>query len=249
MCTRRRDDIVRLLALLEPGALSHPNKLEFEGNKAFHKAFKRTAAANDAHEISPKPPSKDGEVAQDEVRACLSRRAVVVVTVNRVQSVFSNPVYSSDCKGSPQQLDTYLSQGCDLDEGAYLHANSMSVHVPDVLLRQCMQQAQPVQRPRVSIAQHPRVSIVLPVHNAGSFLTEALVSLRQQELCDWECICVDDASKDGSAQILKDFATSDPRFRVCTCAYDSLFFAHSCLFVLRALRLTASCALIVHEDI
>lgn len=60
----------------------------------------------------------------------------------------------------------------------------------------------------------PRFSIVLPVFNGETYLREALASLRWQTLPDWECICVNDGSTDGSGEILEQFAAADARFRI-----------------------------------
>lgn len=59
-----------------------------------------------------------------------------------------------------------------------------------------------------------QISIIMPVYNAASHLAEALESLCAQTFQDWECICIDDGSKDTSASILTCFSTSDSRFRV-----------------------------------
>ena len=60
----------------------------------------------------------------------------------------------------------------------------------------------------------PRISIVIPVFNAETHLRECLDSVRAQTFADWECICVDDGSTDGSPSVLAQYATSDPRIRV-----------------------------------
>lgn len=60
----------------------------------------------------------------------------------------------------------------------------------------------------------PRFSIVLPVYNGEEYLREALASLRWQTLADWECICINDGSYDGSGEILEQFAAFDQRFRI-----------------------------------
>lgn len=60
----------------------------------------------------------------------------------------------------------------------------------------------------------PRFSIVLPVYNGEEYLREALASLRWQTLVDWECICINDGSSDGSGKILEQFAAVDERFRI-----------------------------------
>jgi glycosyltransferase involved in cell wall biosynthesis len=60
----------------------------------------------------------------------------------------------------------------------------------------------------------PRISVVMAVFNSGAYLRQSLASIRWQSFTDWECICVDDGSTDDSAEILRDFATMDSRFRV-----------------------------------
>ena len=60
------------------------------------------------------------------------------------------------------------------------------------------------------------VSVVVPVYNAVSYLSEMLVSLSAQTLRNIEIICVDDGSTDGSAAILAEFAVRDPRIKIVT---------------------------------
>jgi len=60
----------------------------------------------------------------------------------------------------------------------------------------------------------PAVSVIIPCHNAAEFLGDALQSVRDQTLDDFECIVVDDTSTDGSAAIIESFAEADRRFRL-----------------------------------
>lgn len=60
----------------------------------------------------------------------------------------------------------------------------------------------------------PRFSIVMPVFNCAEFLRLSLDSLVRQSFGDWEAVCVDDGSTDGSAAVLDEYARRDPRFRV-----------------------------------
>lgn len=62
----------------------------------------------------------------------------------------------------------------------------------------------------------PRFSIIIPVYNVEPYLRECLDSVLQQSHDDWEAICVDDGSTDGSAAILAEYAALDGRFRVVT---------------------------------
>lgn len=58
------------------------------------------------------------------------------------------------------------------------------------------------------------ISVVIPVYNAERFIRFALDSVVHQTYSDWECICVDDGSTDGSGAILDEYAAKDERFRV-----------------------------------
>ncbi len=60
----------------------------------------------------------------------------------------------------------------------------------------------------------PRVTVMIPVHNAAPFLREALASVVAQTFEDYEVVCLDDGSTDDSGDILRAFAASDPRWRV-----------------------------------
>lgn len=58
------------------------------------------------------------------------------------------------------------------------------------------------------------VSVIIPCHDAAGFLGDALRSVAQQSLRDFECIIVDDASTDGSAAIAQSFVEEDRRFQL-----------------------------------
>ena len=58
------------------------------------------------------------------------------------------------------------------------------------------------------------ISVIIPVYNAEAFLPRCLDSLLAQSFPDWEALCVNDGSSDGSAALLEDYARRDPRFRV-----------------------------------
>lgn len=59
----------------------------------------------------------------------------------------------------------------------------------------------------------PIVSVVLIFLNEERFLDEAVSSVRNQKLADWELILVDDGSTDRSTQIARDLAAADRRIR------------------------------------
>lgn len=58
---------------------------------------------------------------------------------------------------------------------------------------------------------HPRVTVYMPVYNAGEFLADAIESILKQTFTDFEFIIVDDASTDKSWSLVKAYARRDPR--------------------------------------
>ena len=60
----------------------------------------------------------------------------------------------------------------------------------------------------------PRLSVVVPVYNVEGFVRECLDSILGQSYTDLEVIAVDDCSTDGSADVVFDVASEDPRLRV-----------------------------------
>lgn len=59
----------------------------------------------------------------------------------------------------------------------------------------------------------PRFSIVVPAYQAASTLGETLDAVLAQTFADWECIVVDDGSKDETLRIATSYAQRDPRIR------------------------------------
>lgn len=57
----------------------------------------------------------------------------------------------------------------------------------------------------------PKIAIIIPCFNQGDYLAEALDSVIEQSLKDWECIIVDDGSTDKSAEIAKLYVQKDKR--------------------------------------
>ena len=60
----------------------------------------------------------------------------------------------------------------------------------------------------------PRFSVIVPAWDAAATLDTALRSVARQSVSDWECIVVDDGSKDGTADRAAEAAARDARFRV-----------------------------------
>lgn len=59
----------------------------------------------------------------------------------------------------------------------------------------------------------PAVSVIIAAKDYGRYLAGALASVRRQTFTDWECILVDDGSRDDSVSVARPFL-ADPRFRL-----------------------------------
>ncbi len=59
-----------------------------------------------------------------------------------------------------------------------------------------------------------KISVIVPVYNAGDFLDRCIESVLAQSESDWELVAVDDGSKDNSLSILNGYAAKDARIRV-----------------------------------
>ena len=59
-----------------------------------------------------------------------------------------------------------------------------------------------------------KLSVIVPIYNAGAYLEECLDSILELRMAEMEVICVDDGSTDDSPAILKRYAEADPRIRI-----------------------------------
>ncbi len=61
---------------------------------------------------------------------------------------------------------------------------------------------------------HCFLSILVPVYNAEAYLPQTLDSLLNQDRQDYEILCVNDGSTDGTARVLEDYSRRFPRLKV-----------------------------------
>src|SRR5690606_16903121 len=58
------------------------------------------------------------------------------------------------------------------------------------------------------------VSVIMPAHNAAGFIAESIRSVQQQTYFNWELLVIDDASRDGTSQIVEELRAEDPRIKL-----------------------------------
>jgi glycosyltransferase involved in cell wall biosynthesis len=66
----------------------------------------------------------------------------------------------------------------------------------------------------MNVMANPRISVVMPVYNAIPFLDESIQSILGQTFDDFEFVILDDASTDGSIELLRQWACRDQRIRL-----------------------------------
>lgn len=58
------------------------------------------------------------------------------------------------------------------------------------------------------------VSIIMPMHNSAKYVGEAITSVINQTYDNWELLVIDDASKDNSCDIVREYIKRDNRIRL-----------------------------------
>ena len=72
----------------------------------------------------------------------------------------------------------------------------------------------------------PRISVIMPVYNAGPYLGPAIDSILAQTFTDFEFLVFDDGSTDESADIIARYAKRDSRIRVFTSTENKGYVTH-----------------------
>jgi len=58
-----------------------------------------------------------------------------------------------------------------------------------------------------------KVSVIVPVYNVEKYIAKCLDSIKNQSLSDFECLVINDGTKDNSINIAKDTVKGDKRFK------------------------------------
>ncbi|CAM9757082.1 unnamed protein product [Chrysoparadoxa australica] len=174
---------------------SNPNELELSGHTLLTDAG--SPALSCTMELSPSS-------------ACMGYPALSAITVNKVQTTYNTPVYeSTDC--DVESLDKLLwgESPCHFSPAFYQSQWADRVHVGELVLESA------AGSDCSSHSSSPsNVSVVLPVHNAGRKLSEALSSIMVQLSPASEVIVIDDGSSDGCVELCREAIEGDARVRV-----------------------------------
>ncbi len=66
----------------------------------------------------------------------------------------------------------------------------------------------------MNLTTNPLISVVMPVYNALPFLNESIKSILEQTFSSFEFVILDDASTDGSVELLREWARRDLRIHL-----------------------------------
>jgi glycosyltransferase involved in cell wall biosynthesis len=64
------------------------------------------------------------------------------------------------------------------------------------------------------VKQNPKVSVLMAAYNTEKYIKDSIESILDQTFKDFELIILDDASKDSTWKIIKDYESKDSRVRV-----------------------------------
>lgn len=67
---------------------------------------------------------------------------------------------------------------------------------------------------RKPVVSNPKISVIIPVYNAEATLRRCVDSVLSQTFTDFECLLINDGSKDRSGDICDEYAAKDSRVRV-----------------------------------
>lgn len=63
-------------------------------------------------------------------------------------------------------------------------------------------------------AKDHKIAIIVPVYNVEKYLSECLLSIKNQKFQNWDCFIINDDSFDDSLKIAEEFSSIDKRFKI-----------------------------------
>ena len=183
---------------------SHPNLLELNGNKVLRND-KCSVSQGDTAANSKNKMHRMKLLSVFSKCACPSLPVLSVLTINRVQDIFQNNVYETDCDA--YILEERFSQDRDLqlDLVAYKKHTYDSVHIGGLYFKNSDEAVDNLS---------PLVSVVMCVLDGEKYLEQAISSILCQTYAHFEFIIVNDGSSDGTCNILEEFSKQDSRIKI-----------------------------------
>ncbi len=60
---------------------------------------------------------------------------------------------------------------------------------------------------------NPKISVIIPVYNRGTLISETIASVLGQSYINWECLLIDDGSTDDTEAVIQDYVSRDGRIK------------------------------------
>ena len=88
----------------------------------------------------------------------------------------------------------------------------------DILSKKCYNRENVLifEKARIMENSNIKISVIMPIYNAGEYLRRALSDVLSQTVKEIEVICIDDGSTDGSLSVIKEMQEKDDRIRIVT---------------------------------
>lgn len=169
-------ELIQKIILKNPEALTHPNRFEIEGNRHYSNAL----------------------------CACPVDSILSVITINRVQSIFTNNDIFHHPQGDIFSLQQAFDTAAEFDTEYYRHRRFPSVHIGDFVLRSAQ-----AKEGDTKAKASPLVSVIMPVKDS-TFLEPAVESILNQTYPNIEfliCLDGDDRLNAMSRKILEQVTT------------------------------------------
>lgn len=131
---------------------------------------------------------------------CLNEPSMTVITINRVQEIYSTPVYETNAEAADlESLNKYLDSNTDINLDYYRLNQFNSVHIGNFVTDQSVQ------------LRESLVAVVMPVFNQRvHFFRDAVESILRQSYTHIRLVIVDDGSTDAKLlQLMENYQKDD----------------------------------------
>lgn len=114
-----------------------------------------------------------------------------------IEGINGQIIRNADCITARKSLETMLAVCDSLQPNCHFSADKYERKRITAVYKKLLMPPAPV--------ASPKISVIIPVYNAGQWLEECLRSVCSQSLKELEILCIDDGSTDNSAAVIKSF--------------------------------------------